>query len=53
MSIAFTSGESSGICPDIVLIYTQQERHEDRLVCNMINEFLDDIYYDCIHYKID
>ena len=32
MSIAFTSGEPSGIGPDIALIYAQQERHEDLLV---------------------
>jgi 4-hydroxythreonine-4-phosphate dehydrogenase len=32
MSIAFTSGEPSGIGPDIALIYAQKERHEDLLV---------------------
>jgi 4-hydroxythreonine-4-phosphate dehydrogenase len=32
MSIAFTSGEPSGIGPDIALIYAQQERNEDLLV---------------------
>jgi len=32
MSIAFTSGEPSGIGPDIALIYAQQERPEDLLV---------------------
>ena len=29
MFIALTSGEPSGIGPDIVLILAQQERHED------------------------
>jgi len=32
MSIAFTSGEPSGIGPDIALIYAQKERNEDLLV---------------------
>jgi len=32
MSIAFTSGEPSGIGPDIALIYAQKERSEDLIV---------------------
>ena len=53
MSIAFTSGEPSGIGPDIALIYAQQERHEDLLVHDTISEFLGDIYHDCIHHVVD
>jgi len=32
MSIAYTSGEPSGIGPDIALLYAQKERNEDLLV---------------------
>jgi hypothetical protein len=53
MSIAFSSDAPSGIGPDIALIYAQQERHEDLLVYDMNSEFLDDIYYDCIHHVVD